>query len=441
MKKLLSLSLFVLSALVGFGQSFDWIVPNPVKTYKVMPADPTLGSTATITDAVGPTLESGEISPGGRKDILVTGPAYNNSLIPNGLVGTSGAPYRFFSLSSPTRTYVGGNTLTAGQQAVSSLNSSNFTYFYGLGIVGNSSTGVAGISGVSYNALSNGATFTFSNTIIHDVSYAGFQVNSGTPANSYNNININFTRIFGYSIEGEGFYLGNTNTSSYSPYTGITSIKDNLVYNKGRECIQVNGHNFADIKNFTGVTCGAAAINGQDYLLQVQNSNGRVAYSIFDGAPELVNLATHNVTISFCYFRWNGSTSNLNGYVANYLTSYSTYVGYTNPPGGGGSGKILFENCIFDPDNAVTNMLFVDDPNVTIEFKNCIFKTNITNLFFDNRGASNYSLIGTKTTNGNSTLADPENPTYNNLLYSSESTHGLVTNDLYYWMGLGYRSN
>lgn len=448
---------FLLGLLIApflcFGQNpkivFDWISANGIGetplTWTPIPAPPSFSSTATINvSCCAPTLESGEISPSGRHDLLVQGP-FTSTLTPNGLIGTAISPFRYQSLDLNNRTVVGGNTITPGQQIVSTLNNSNYQYHYSYDLTGNTTTTNAGISGHGFNSVASGANFIFQDQVITNTSYAGFLINSSNTTNTYNNATASFIRIFGYPIEGEGFYWGSTITPTGGSYfTGLTSVSNSLVYNKGREAFQFNGHTSVTADKLTGHLSGQALIAGQDNLFQFQNSHGSLTNSIMDSAPVGMNIFSHEFTVENVYIRFVGGSS-LSGpvksiFVGNLLTAYSNPIPPVNNPAGGSPGKITFRNCYIDADVATTEVCWVEDPNVTIEFVDCVFGSNFASLYADHRGASNYSLIGTLTTNGNTVSSSIPHPTYTNFTPTDYNGHGLCITPLYYNLGMGYRN-
>lgn len=439
--------LLLVSLLISFCQQaqskIDFLTQSAQKTYTTVTrtAIPTFTSTATITDAVGPTLESGEISPSGRRQILVTGPTYANSLIPNALIGSSGSPYQFKSLDVNNRTTLGGDVLTTGQQVTASLNSSNYVYYYSLNFTGDSNSGVSGISGAAFTALSTGAHVGYFDIVATNLSYAGLQINSGSNSLSYADFILEGYRVFGYVIEGEGAYLGSTDTNNHSEYTGTTTVYNFLAYNKGREGIQFAGHHNVDASHITCVNVGQAGVAlDQIFGFQFQNSHGTITKSIFDGSGRPMNLASHDLYMEDMYFHWTGGSGvNASGYVANLLTSYPSPITPTNNPSGGSTGKIVCNRCEFDVDVATDHIIWVDDPNVTIEITNSIVDPLITAVYHDNRGASNYSLVGGLSDHGN-VVSTPHVPVYSNFTTTDYSGHGLITDDYYYYKGMGYRT-
>lgn len=446
---------FLLGLLIApflcFGQNpkivFDWVSANGIGetplTWTPIPAPPSFSSTATINvSCCAPTLESGEISPSGRHDLLVQGP-FTSTLTPNGLIGTAISPFRYQSLDLNNRTVVGGNTITPGQQIVSTLNNSNYQYHYSYDVTGYTDNTRAGISAFGLLSTAAGAVGLYQDHVVTNTSYAGWLLQSGNTSNTYS-FTGSFLRIFGYPIEGEGLYLGSTVTpAGGSLFTDPTIVHDCLVYNKGRESYQFNGHNNVVAYKLTARLVGQAGIAGQNNLWQFQNSHGTLDDSILDGAPVGMNIFSHGLIVSNTYFHWTGGSSSSGPvksiFIGNLLAAYSSPVPPTNNPAGGSPGTITFINCYFDVDVASTEVAWVEDPNVTVEFQNCKFDPLFSTLYADNRGASNYSLVGTLTTNGNTVTSMPT-PTYTNFDPAQPLTHGLCTTPTYYLLGMGYRN-
>lgn len=405
------------------------------KTYTAIPTPPSFGTTTTLVYATtGNTIESGET--GGNTDLLVD-TTFADRMRPNGLVGTSGTPYRFKSLSDSVYSVIGGDAVTAATQVITTLNSSNYCYFYHIKLIGNSTESADGITGFNWNPVSGSNAIVLSDAIIDNVGFAGVQFQASS--NTYDSINLNFVRVFGWPIEGECYYLGKTDKTTYAVITSL--VMDNcLGTNKGRDGIQINNCLDIQVSNCTIYDVGKANTAGQRALTQVQNSFGLVENCIFDGSPNLCDIASHGITFRNCYFRWDNSS----GFIGDLLAQYASPIGTTNTPsptGTPGSGTILFDNCVFDPVNTMTNMLQVNDADVHVEVRDSIISTNITNLYLDNRGTSSYDLIGTPTTNGNTQIAPASipKPSYTNFDVDA-SDHGLVTDDYWYNRGAGYRT-
>lgn len=419
---------------ISAGSSNRNLGSSPEKTYVSPPAAPTFTSPATITDAVGSSLESGEIS--GAADILIDDNAiaglFNNRLRPNGISNK-----RFKSAGS-TRIVVGGDNVTSGMQVIAPLNGSDNLSYYHLGILGNSNTAEDGVSGINHLASVSGTTVRVEDVVIRDVEFAGILMNEGTSGEKYNSITLNFVRVFGYPVEGEGFYLGSTNKLSSFSTISLLEMSHCYVYNKLREGLQIthvaDGVNAecAKIEHFTAYTVGQTSpMPEQQYLLQVHNSNGYIKKSIFHKGTRPINIFTHGFVFEDCYFEWD--------------TNDPIYMGRLEDAGAFGSSAIagngqpvIFRRCIFNPSVNVDELIRILERDCNVQFIDCYFSNRIAggvaaNLISDERGASPTNTIS----NTGYTIGPPlDSPTYTNHDWSDE-THGRVTADYYYNLGLG----
>lgn len=402
--------------------------------YVGIPAPPAFGTTTTITTAVGSSLESGET--GGNRDILIPNP-FQERLRPNGLVGTSGSPYRYKSVSDSTRSWIGGDILTTGQQVITSLNNSNFNYFYHLGLVGDSNPAVTGISGLAWLATAGGVTVKAEDLIIRDMEFAGVLINQSTTGNSYTLIDLRFLRIFGHSAEGEGCYLGSTNkTANFSPITQAI-VQNFYATNKGRDGFQVTHCANLQAKNITCYDVGKADISGQNRLVQIHNTNGYIEYSIFHKAPELADIFTHGFEFRDCYFEWDDKDNANNN--AGYIGELENASAFGASASAGNNQPLVFRRCIFKSNVAVLNLFRILEDDCHVQFIDCIFSDNITNIWSDERT----DKVTYQITNTNPTYLSASSipsPTYKNHLYTDEENHGLITSTYHHSRGMGYRT-
>jgi hypothetical protein len=378
-------------------------------------------ATTTITSSVGSALESGELS--GKRNILISNP-FNERLRPNGLSGTVGSPYRFKSESDSVRSWIGGDVVATGQQVIATLNDANYQYYYHLGVKGNSSTGVTGIGGVAASARVGGANFFYDDIIVKDVSFAGFQINEGSTGQSYTYLSLVNCRVFGYNVEGEGIYLGNTSKTIWSNIDNIY-IRHLLLTNKGRDGFQVNNCLNLDVKNVTVYNVGIDNAASQRALVQVQNSQGVIENCIFWGAPEFGTISAHGLTFKNCYFY----ATVARGFWSKLTSNYSAPIGTLNQPN-------YFINCHFGSAVALSEAWIIQEDECDFIFSGCTKDSNITNLIADNRTDKvTYSITQT----GTATAASVE-PTFLSMNVDDEDTHGCLTSTLHYNNHQGYRT-
>lgn len=405
--------------------------------YSQIPEAPSFTSPVTITDSVGSSLESGEIS--GASDILINQNAtpglFNNRLRPNGISNK-----RFKSAGS-TRIYVGGDNVTEGMQVIAPLNGSDNLEYYHLGIVGNSSTLQEGISGINHLASVGGSTIKAEDIIIKNVHFAGCQINEGTTGEKYSSIILRNIRIFGYPNEGEGFYIGSTNKLSNFSTIDYCEIKHSLVYNKLREGLQLthvaDGVNLicAVTENCTFYQVGQPSdMPEQQYLAQIHNTNGYCKRTIFHKGTRPANIFTHGYTFEDCYFEWD--------------TDDPIYIGKLKDAGAFGSSAIAgngqpitFRRCYFNPSVNQTRLARILETDANVNFDNCYFNNRIAsgvlgNLISDERGGSPSNTIS----NTGYTIGPPlPSPTYSNFDPDQEDTHGLCTSSFWLPTVGGYR--
>jgi hypothetical protein len=408
---------------------------SPEKTYVSPSAAPSFSSPVTITDAVGSSLESGEIS--GASDILVNENAtpglFNNRLRPNGISS------KRFKSSGSSRIFIGGDNVTSGMQVIAPLNGSDNLSYYHVGIVGNSDDGQDGVSGVNHLASVSGTTVTVEDVIIRNVEFAGVLMNEGTSGEKYNSITLNFVRVFGYPVEGEGFYIGSTNKLSSFSTISLLEMSHCYVYNKLREGLQLthiaDGINAecAKIEHFTAYTVGQTSLMPeQQYLLQVHNSNGYIKKSIFHKGTRPINIFTHGFVFEDCYFEWDTNDPI-------YMGRLEAGDAFGSSAIAGNGQPIVFRRCIFNPSVNVDELIRILETDCNITFEDCYFSNRIAggvagNLISDERGSSPTNTISNTGYTIGPPLASPEYINHDPL----DPDAGKVTSDFYYDLGLGY---
>lgn len=406
---------------------------TPEKTYVDVPASPTFTSPATITDAVGSSLESGEISD--ASDILIDDNAipglFNNRLRPNGISNK-----RFKSAASD-RIYIGGDNVSTGTQVITTLNGSDNLSYYNLGIVGNSNPAVTGISGINHLASVSGTTCLFSNLVIRNTSFASVQINESTDGDKYTSITLEFIAGFPYTPtdpDGEFIYVGSTNKAANR--SKIELFTGTHLYGTGkyRDGLQITWAKDMRVDHVTIYNCGSGPLPdnaGQNRSFQIHNSNGYVRNSIFHSTNTASpgEIFAHGVTFTNGYIEW--------------AMNESIYIGDLESSDFGPNGtneyatrdSIIFENYIFAPSVSVTNCFRIFERNAPVMIRNCTFTDNITNVVSDQRGASPPNTISIVNPTYVTSASIPT-VTYTNHDYN-QSDHGRVTSDLHYFLGLG----
>jgi hypothetical protein len=327
-------------------------------------------------------------------------------------------------------------------QVIAPLNGSDNLSYYHLGIVGNSSLSQTGISGLNHLASVGGSTILADDLIIKNVEFAGVQINESTSGEKYASIILRNVRIFGYSQEGEGFYIGSTNKLSNFSTIDYCEIKNCLVYNKLREGLQLthvaDGINAicAITENCTFYQVGQTSdMPEQQYLGQIHDTNGYCTKTIFHRGTRPLNIFTHGYTFEDCYFEWD--------------TDDPIYIGKLKDAGAFGSSAIagnglpiIFRRCYFNPSVANTRLARILETDCNIVFQDCYFSNRIAsgvlaNLISDERTGSPSNTI----TNTGYTIGPPlESPTYNNFDPDQEDTHGLCTSAFWLSKHMGYRT-
>ena len=213
-------------------------------------------------------------------------------------------------------------------------------------------------------------------------------------------------------------------------YIDTLYVRHYLAYNTSREGFQAEHVNYIDASKGTVKLVGQTGGAGQNNTVQIHDSNGTIEGFIFDDAPTLWNIFTHGFTFNNCTFIFNAK-----GFIGDATTAY--FAGSSRLNG----QLVLFNNCKF---------IYVGAGNVTLtdiaevgcnyEFRNCTFTSNIIAIYNDIRaGSPTNSLIGTISTNGNTT-ASLTRPTYTNFTATSFTTHGLCTSPYYISLSQGFRS-
>jgi hypothetical protein len=395
----------------------------PVLEYTAIPDAPAFPDPVTITYAGTSTGNIFTATMGGKTDAILSG--LWDRAVANGIVGSSGTPRRYRNLDVNT---IIGNVSGAfpTDQCFKSLNSSTWVQIHGKSatepfiLAGNR-------NGVQWNALAAGAVVKAFNVVCKNLSFAGTLINTGTLANTYALVQLEFYRVFGLNTEGEGLYLGSTDKVNYSMFTQCI-VRHIFITNKGRDGVQFNNHANLLAEYITVWDVGIEEVADQNQLIQLQNVNGIVQHSIFSGAPALGNIFSNGITIENCYFRWDA------GYM--YLGRLAS--AYTAPPTANNQ-PIIFRNCIFDPVNNVTDLFDVLEDGCAITLEDCIISTRVSNIFLDERvDKLTYALSETGTVW--TAPGDIPQVTLQSVSAEDYDTHGLVTSTYHYNRGMGYRT-
>lgn len=401
--------------------------------YRVIPSAPSLTTPVTI-------IPSNEYASGFYNMGALLGASKNFK--------TSGNFSAGFNMRDPVGTagtpIVGVNTagdiigvLALGTHAIQTNNNPmDYLYMYGLDPTNPFLLRTAN-NGLQIGHNPTGSHSIFRNFVIDSPGTSGTTFNFGVSTTSfYENIDLSYIRVFNAGQEGIT-YIGNTGASyNGTNYINTATVSNCYTYNSSREGTQFGHINVLLAYNNTIINSGQTGGAGQNGLIQVHDCNGTVRDSIYDGAPELGTFFTHGTTVQNCYFRW---TNNNPIFVGRSDNAY--FAAYANRLNG---QPLLFNRCIFHCDNVGTlaHAATIEERTANVEFRDCIFSSNISALYLDNRaGGYSNTLVGTISTNGNSSasLTAPSYisgySTYSNYLY-----HGLTTSSTYLTRHMGFRT-
>lgn len=416
----------------GF-QTYDWFTGS--KKPAIIPSAPALSSPVTIvqsnnfTTGIFWNFTYGAANPAAAPvDVLLSG-TFPDCISQSNVVGTSVNKYRFRNLDGTT--VIGATTAFA--HGVSHIADNNYQEYYGLSpaaplLVRTAPTGSGGAqNGFQLGSRAGGSTFKIQNAVVLESGASGFTANfGGGGANYYERIDLQFLRCF--NAGQEGIYIGNTSTGFH--VINNVYIRHYLSYNTIREGLQVGHCGNVDIAKCTIKLSGQGNVAGQNNTVQVHDSNGIIEGCIFDDAPVLWNIFTHGFTFRNCTFIFNAK-----GFIGDATTAYFAPSARVN------GQAVLFDRCNFIYIGAATTVLTdIAEPTANYEFRNCKFTSNITAIFNDIRVGATNSLIGTISTNGNTT-ATLTRPTYTNFTASDYTGHGIVKDAFYRNLKQGYRAS
>lgn len=407
------------------------------KQFIDIPSAPTLNSPVTILpsdyDGAGPGFFSASLL-GASSDGILSG-NFSVACALRNWFGTAGTHKR---LVNAVGTVIGSGSSNHGFQSADNL--TNYLDIYGLNplnpMLVRSGPGQMGLQ-LSHKA--GGANYIVRNVVIDSPGATGITFNFGINGTAYyENLDVSHLRSFNNGQEGI-CYVGNTGSSyNGTNYINNATFHDNFSYNSSREGTQFEHINNLNAYNNTVILSGQTGGAGQDGCQQLHDVNGVTIDSIYDGAPTPGTVFTHGLVIRNQYYRFTTLTALFIG-----RTDNSYFAGSPRLNG----QPILYDNCIFHCSNAGTlsKLCQVAERFANIEFRNCIFSSNITALYDDIRVAGfTNSLIGSISTNGN-TSASITAPTYqpNYNVYNNYLTHGLldpVSAATYYNRRMGMRT-
>lgn len=393
-------------------------------------------------------IDIGTVNNNRGKDVNVQG-TWANGFIVRGLQGQRGIPIRF--INDPTVGAILGST-SLGQDTVQQVNQATNCEFHGYDIdhpwsilVG---SGAGGYSGFNWGSSPAGTSIHICNAYVKDASYAGIITNFGTGTNvghgwngdSYEEVCLRFFRVDGLVSEGEGGYFGHT-SSTFAELRRVVLLHFSAM-NKGREGFQTEHCDRVLVYNGTSRNVGqnTGGLLEQENLVQVHDCGTAgnqviIENYIFDGAPNLWNLFTHNLVFRNCYFRW---TNGMAGYIGQTDTSY--FAGSPRLTG----AAVTFDSCYFVGDNGgstISYMTQLAELNCNFTWVSCHFTPNISAIWQDQRVGSPVNVIaGTIGSNGNVYDSNIPIPTYASDNVLDFHNYNLVTNTWFHAKGMGSRT-
>ena len=262
-------------------------------------------------------------------------------------------------------------------------------------------------SGLVFNPQVGGSTIRMYNMLAEDVGYSGWLLTVLSSGGSYHRKTIGgFLIVDGLVTEGEAFYFGHVSTDTPHHYLALVHCAGK---DKGRNGFQHKWGLKTRCYNHTYRNVAQVVDSAQNQALQVEVCKDTILYDfIFDGAKTPFNIFTHDLIIDGGFTRYTQGP----GYIG--LAS-NFWPGHPNLNG----KKVLIKNHTFLFDNAGTNAYLAqwEETGCNFEFQNCRFSDNHhPSIFQDIRAGGSNSLIGTTTTNGNTSVPKAtllsEMPTY-----------------------------
>jgi hypothetical protein len=339
----------------------------------------------------------------GKLDVILEG-HWDDGCALNAIIGSRHRPIRFVNLDANTLL---GDPANPSVHGMSVLNNTDNIELWGKDrntpLRFSAGTGQSGLVWLA-KTTDGGTILRTTNLQMEDVGYAGILSNQGSGSAIYKKEVHRWVKVKGLVAEGEGVYKGNTGT----PFsvTDLFILIHAGIENKGREGLQLGHVGRALVFNGTFKSVGQTVAHPQDHLMQVVDCNGIIANNIFDGAPALFNIFTHDVLFENNYFGFTATR----GYIGR--TDDLSYYG-SNPRFNG--VKQHYKNNIFHwrGGSTLSSLVEVAERIADIDFEDNVFVGDISALFFDNRvaGHSN-SLVGTLSTNGNQIISSKDLPSY-----------------------------
>lgn len=397
------------------------------KKYTDIPAAPALTTPTTIV-------------PG---DFCCGGGIYNYSLLGGFSAGGDGIFNGNFSSGLSLREFRGDAThiyrftnaagaimggVLGAQPGVGMTDFGNYIRLYGLSVA--EPMVVKGERGVGgFVAEVGGADYVLRNIVAKGTGASGFQANGSTSGGSfYSSWVESYCRSFSAGQEGL-CYLGLT-SPGFASFSN-TSISHCFSINSTREGMQIEHHDNVNVRNVTAINSGTGALAAQDGNFQIEDSNGRLSYFIYDAGRAGAWIFTHGFEID-------------HGYIS--MSSAAILIGRTDTQYFAGSSRLngdtlrIHDLCIKDLGTPQNFIFDIQERNAPIKFSN-ITIDGASLLWQDNRvpGFTN-TITGAIGDHGNG-LGTCATPTYSGAYNDPDNYayQGLVIG-IYRDLGYGYRS-
>jgi len=407
-------------------QSFLYLSSRQIVDATIYPDNaPTLTAPETLVAAdasVAGILFTAELN--GANDIILSG-NWVDGLSINAVTGEKGTPKRFVNESTGL---IGTSSKAATAFGV--IGSVNYVEIYGL----NKDTPMrisagAGQSGFVFNPTPAGTRIRIYNAVGKDIGYSTLLF-TATSTGSYRIVNISWVARNGTVTEGEHLYFGHVSTERI--FTVLVSVHCSAL-DAGREGLQIKWTENFRVYNHTYRNVGQVVDTAQQHGFQWEVSNGAMYDMIFDGAKRSFNIFAHGSAWRGGYMRYTGA-----GFIG---LSSSFWPG--NPKLNG--FKIFIEGVTFLNDSGGSNKYLAQwaETGCDFEFKDCVFSDNHhSNIIEDIRVGGSNSIIGTTTTNGNTTLPAAtilalRNPSYISDVWTVADFNNLTRGSYWFNQGVG----